>query len=222
MKKLVLIVLCVIITTTLFSQNWEGGFILSGDYSKTFKSGLKFDIEEEIRWTGAPILFDRSKTSIGIDYKLFGKYLRIGGQFDYIFKKKWDNFENRYRVQCNLSFNKKIKRVQLQNRIAFLSDFFDETRGEYSQNPELYLREKVKLEYSIFHKPIQFGVSFEFFWRLNHPEFKIIDELRSELYANYRFNKRNELTIFVRMDNDIQVAEPENTLYLGFQYHFKN
>lgn len=222
MKKTVLFVFGILLTTSLFSQNWDGGFIVSGDYTKTFNSGIRINIEEEIRWTGSAIHLNRSKTTLGIDYTFFGKLIRVGGQFDYIFKNKWDNFENRYRVQCNLSLTKKIKRVQLQNRIAFLSDFFDETRGEYSQNPELYLREKVKLEYSIFHKPIQFGVSFEFFWRLNHPEFNIIDALRSELYANYRFNKRNELTIFVRMDNEIQVAEPENTLYLGFQYHFKN
>jgi hypothetical protein len=178
-------------------------------------------IEEELRWTCSSFQFDRSKTTLGFDYKLWGKSLRIGGNVEYIFKKKWDNFENRYRVQCNLSFSQKKGRFNFQNRLGVMASFYDEYKGDYFLNPEIYLREKIKMEYAVFHKPIKFGFNFEFFMRLNNPKNNIIDELRSELFFDYRFSKNHALTLFVRLDNEVQVSEPENNLYLGVVYHFK-
>jgi hypothetical protein len=220
-KKPLLIVFLIVSFGVLHAQNWNWGTLTGAEWEHAFNSGLKINIEEELRWTGSTFRFDRSKTTLGLDYKLWGKSLRVGGDIDYIFKNKWDYFENRYRVQCNLSYSHKLNRWNIQNRVALMSVFYDPSRGYYDLNPELYLREKIKIEYAVFHKPIKFGLNFEFFMKLNHPEFNIIDELRSEIFFDYRFSKSHAITIFLRADNEIQVAEPENIIYLGVTYHFK-
>ncbi len=206
----------------LHAQSWNFGSIAGAEGEHAFHSGIKIFIEEELRWTSPSFQFDRSKTTLGFDYKLWGKSLKMGGNIDYIFKKKWDYFENRYRVQCNLSFSHKNGQFHFQNRVGVLASFYDENRGDYSLNPEIYLREKVKMEYEVFHKPIKFGFNFEFFLRLNNPQHNLIDELRSELFLDYRFSKIHAITLFVRLDNEVQVAEPENIIYLGVVYHYKN
>lgn len=206
----------------LCAQTWNYGTITGANWEHAIHSGFKIFIEEELRWTSSSFHFDRSKTSMGFDYKFWGKSLKMGGNIDYIFKKKWDSFENRYRVQCNLSFSHKKGPFNFQNRIGVMASFYDEKRADYFLNPELYLREKIKMEYAVIHKPIKFGFNFEFFLRLNNPQYNIIDELRSELFLDYRFARNQTITLFVRLDNEVQIAEPENILYLGMVYHFKN
>ncbi|MBO4232552.1 MAG: hypothetical protein J5862_04890, partial [Bacteroidales bacterium] len=76
--------------------------------------------------------------------------------------------------------------------------------------------------YSFFSKPLKIAVSEEFFWRINHPSKKIIDALRTVLSFEYRIDKENFMTFYLRADNEIQVANPKNTYYIGIIYSFKN
>lgn len=223
MSKRVLL-LCFLMMTILLgnAQTLEFGAIGGFEWEYSFKSKLKISVEEELRFNENISNFDRSKTTIGLSYKPFGKNLKIGGSFDYILKNKIEFLENRYRGEFHLSYSKKMGQFTAAIKSSVQSTFYNANFGEYSLNPELYWRNKLQLEYAIFHKPIKIGISSELFYRLNHQEYQIIDEVRSELYFQYRFSQYNAITLFIRSINEVQVKDPETVIYFGILYHLKN
>ena len=50
----------------------------------------------------------------------------------------------------------------------------------------------------------------------------MVDNLRTVLSVNYRLTRRQSITAFLRMDNDIQVKHPVDRFYLGLTYHLKS
>ena len=49
----------------------------------------------------------------------------------------------------------------------------------------------------------------------------IVDNLRTVAAVDYRLTRRQYLSAFVRMDNDLQVKEPVDRFYLGVTYKLK-
>jgi hypothetical protein len=221
-KRVLLIGLLTMSILSVFTQSFEFGAITGVEWKYSFKSKIKLTIEEELRFNQDVTHFDRSKTSVGLSYKPFGKNLKIGGSFDYILKNKIDFFENRYRGALNISYSKKMGQFSAGIKSSVQATFFDSNLGVYKRNPLLYWRNKIQIEYSVFHKPIKIGLSSELFYRLNHQEYQIIDEVRSEVYLYYRFSQSNSITLFMRSINEIQVKKPENIIYFGITYHLKN
>ena len=67
---------------------------------------------------------------------------------------------------------------------------------------------------------LKLHASEEFWWRLYKPGDNIIDQLRSVIGLEYKINKHHTLDFFLRSDNEVQVKNPENVLYVGVAYTF--
>ena len=199
----------------LLGQTHETGAVLEGEYNQSIASSWSFVGVGEMRFANNFTSFDRFKLSCGINYKFLRNRLKTGVTFDYLSKNKLEYFENRYRVNLNINYTEEIRQWKLAYRARFQSTFYDEKRGTFRFNPKIYMRNRVQVEYALFSKPVKIFLSEEFFWRLYHPEKKIIDEVRTIIGVNYRIDKKNSIDIFLRMDNEVQVKDPRNVYYLG-------
>ena len=61
----------------------------------------------------------------------------------------------------------------------------------------MYIRNKAEAGYLFINKPIKISLSTEFFWRINHPEKNIIDNIRTIVALDYRLKKTTH-TNFLR------------------------
>ena len=221
MKRLLIAVVCLLVQSVLFAQSTDFGAIVGAEATKKF-SHFGLTAEAEGRFNHNFTNFSRLKLSAGADYTFFHKRFKVGTSFNYIYRDKTEYYENMYKLNLNLSYSEKIKQFKIGYRARFQFDFYDNRTAYHKLNPKIYMRNRFEGEYSFFSKPLKIAVSEEFFWRLNHPSKKIIDALRTIISLNYRIDKSNSLTFFLRADNEVQVSDPENIYYVGIIYHFKD
>jgi len=221
MQRFLPIIFCIAISAGVFAQNVDFGGIVGAEASKKL-SHFELSAGAEGRVNNNFTNFNRLKIKAGCDYTFFKKRFKTGISANYLLRDKTEYFENAYRANLNLSYSEKIKQFKISYRARFQFDFYDNRTAYHKLNPKIYMRNRLEGEYEFFSKPLKISVSEEFFWRLNHPSKKIIDALRTVLSFSYRFDKSNSMTFYLRSDNEIQVAAPENTFYIGVIYSFKD
>ncbi len=221
MKRFIIIVACLFAWLAPFAQTTDFGGILGVEATKKL-SAFGLSAGAEGRFNHNFTNFSRLKLEAGADYTFFQKRFKVGTSFNYIYRDKTEYYESMYKLNLNLSYNEKIKQFKIGYRARFQFDFYDNRTAYHKLNPKIYMRNRVECEYSFFSKPLKIALSEEFFWRLNHPSKKIIDALRTIISLNYRIDKTNSLTFFLRADNEVQVSNPENIYYIGIVYHFKD
>jgi hypothetical protein len=67
----------------------------------------------------------------------------------------------------------------------------------------------------------KYSLSAELFWLTNDPKGSFVDNIRTVLAVDYRLARQYSLSLFVRMDNDLQVKEPVDRFYLGLTFKAK-
>ena len=220
MKKVFLIFLIVLSAWALEAQSFDGGLLVGADAQKSVRSWT-FSVGGEFRFNQWVTNYDRCKLELGIGYSCWQKRIKISVGYDYINKhSKEDAFYHRHRVNLSLGIGEKFGRVKLSYRAKFQTTFYDFQRESVRFNPKIYMRNRVELTYSFYGKPVKLFCSGEFFWRLYHPEKNIIDEVRAIVGVDYKIRKGHTLSFFLRSDNEVQVKNPEYTLYLGIGYKF--
>lgn len=221
-KTFIFLIICILSYLTVNSQSTDFGGILAVEIEKDLNKYFEISFEEEIKFNHCLTQYDRFKSTINVNYHFLNEHFKAGISFEYINKMNdYRVFQNRYRINFALGYYEKIRQYRLNYRIKFQNTFKDELRGEYRINPEMYLRNKAEVGYLFINKPIKLTLSTEFFWRINHPEKNIIDNIRTIVAIDYRLKKQHSLTFFVRADNEVQVNNPENIFYLGIIYKLK-
>lgn len=205
----------------LYAQSHDCGGIISVGFEQRIVKNFDFGLDAEGRFNHCFTQFDRLKVGASFEFSfLKKKRLKVGAGGYYLLKND-DYLENRWRVQGSLTYTEKIRQFRLSYRVRVQSLFFDERRGSHSFNPKTYLRNRLRIEYMFPQVPVTLYASTEFFLRLYKKNY-FIDEFRTLIGCDYRLNKGNKIGIFLRSDNEIQVANPDNTYYVGFSYRFKN
>ena len=221
MKKALLIIFFVFSAGFLAAQSFSGGLLVGAEAQKSVRSWT-FSVGGEIRANQWATHYDRGKLEADIGYSCWKKRIKINAGYDYINKHDADNdaFYHRHRVNFSLGIGEKFGRFKLSDRARFQTTFYDIQRESVRFNPKVYLSNRVEISYSIPHKDVKFFCSGEFFWRLYHPDKKIIDEVRAIIGADYKVRKGHTLSFFLRSDNEVQVKNPEYAVYLGIGYKF--
>lgn len=216
---LVLFVLA--IQAPVLAQTYECGGLLGAEFDFKIVNKLHLSVESEGRFNQNFTNFDRFKLGAGLDYSFWKKRFKIAAGADYLVSNQQDYYENRGRVQGSLSYTAKIQQFELSYRVRVQSTFYDESHKDHKFNPKTYLRNRLQVEYNFFEKPLKLYASTEFFLRLYQNDNYIIDEFRTQLGMNYKFNAHNSLGVFLRADTPIQVKNPDYAFYLGIVYGFK-
>lgn len=205
------------------------GVVADAEYSTPLFGDVTVGVEEELRFKSyGGFHLDRWLNEVSLETPLnipmLGKRLQLGGQVGY--QRHFDDggyYDNRYRWGLNLSYYETIRRFKLTCRSRWICTYRDERTGDYHINPKWYWRHKLQATYQMPGSRFKTTLASELFWKL-HPEarYSFVDQLRTTLTVNYRLSRRQYLSAFLRMDNDLQVKEPMDTFYLGIGYEYKN
>ena len=219
MKKLTTILLLLLLSAAAFAQServTDFGGIASAELEVGLPANFGLSVEEELRIDHNFTQFDRWLNSVGVDYTCLHNRMNIGLTADYI-RRHNDRgyYENRGRLGLQVTYTEEYRRFRFQVRSKAIGTFFDERTGEHRVNPRLYWRNRLKVTYQKPNSRFKYALSTELFWLTNDPKKGGVDNLRTVLSLDYRLSRRHYLSAFVRMDNDLWVAEPVDRFYFG-------
>lgn len=225
MKRL--LISLVLLSGALFSLGQSGrdkdfGVITSSELSVGLSRSLDLSVEEELRLDHNATQFDRWLNSLGVEYKCLHNRMKLGLTGDYIRRYNDKNyFENRYRVGVQLSYSETYHYFKFSYRSKLMATFRDERVGDYRVNPKAYWRNRFQVSYQMPNSRFRYSLSTELHWLVNDPKNNIVDNLRTVASVDYRLARRHTLSVFARMDNDLQVKEPVDRFYLGATWKMK-
>lgn len=224
MKKLLTIAI-LLFAARVFAQSertTDFGAIVSGEFSTAVGRSFDLSLEEELRFDQNCTQFDRWLNSLGVNYSFPRNRLKVGLNADYIRRHNdEDYYENRWRIGAQLTYTESLCHFRISGRSKLLATFYDELTGEHRVNPKLYWRNRLQVSYQQPNSRFKYALSAELFWLLNDPKGSYIDNLRTVASVEYRLTRRHYLSLFARMDNDLQVKEPVDRFYLGLNFEMK-
>ena len=225
MKRLTNILLLLLLSGHVFAQSertTDYGGILSAECSTDVGKSFGLSVEEELRFDNGCTQLNRWLNSVGVDYTFPRNRLKVGVAADYI-RRHSDKgyFENRWRIGAHLTYSETLYHFKFTYRSKLLSTFYDERTGEHRVNPKLYWRNRLQVSYQQPNSRFKYALSAELFWLTNDPKNRIVDNLRTVASVEYRLTRRHYLSLFARMDNDLQVKEPVDLFYLGLTFEAK-
>ena len=194
-----------------------------GSLSMTKDFGDKWDakVEQEIRFNNNFALFDRSLTSVGVNYTIIRKVLKAVADYDFIYQRQIDYFEIRQRSSVALSSQFKLNSFDFELRTRGQAIWRDESRGDFKFNPKYVWRNKLECTYTIFGSPVKPYLSTEIFCPINSVHGFYLDGLRATMGVKYRMSLHTSTVFFIRYDQDIQQANPKSIFYGGIGWNYR-
>ena len=225
MKRLLTIALLLLLSASLFAQSertTDFGGIVSAEAEAALGGPFGLSVEEELRFDHDFTQFDRWLNSVGVDYTCLHNRMNIGLTADYI-RRHNDRgyYENRGRLGLQVTYTEEWRRFKFQVRSKAIGTFLDERTGEHRVNPRLYWRNRLKVVYQQPNSRFKYALSTELFWLTNDPKKGGLDNLRTVLSVDYRLARQYSLSVFARMDNDLQVNAPVDRFYFGMTFKAK-
>ncbi len=214
-----------LLSASLFAQSertTDFGGIVSAEAEAALGGPFGLSVEEELRFDHDFTQFDRWLNSVGVDYTCLHNRMNIGLTADYI-RRHNDRgyYENRGRLGLQVTYTEEWRRFKFQVRSKAIGTFLDERTGEHRVNPRLYWRNRLKVTYQQPNSRFKYALSTELFWLTNDPKKGGLDNLRTVLSVDYRLARQYSLSLFARMDNDLQVNAPVDRFYLGMTFKAK-
>ncbi len=205
------------------------GAIVGAKYAAPLWGDAEVEVEEELRFEGYQgVHLERWLTGLTFETPVtpipwLGKRLHLGLHGGYV-RHHVDQgyFDHRWRTGVDLSYYETFQRFKFTYRSRFLCTFRDERTGDYQVNPKWYWRNKLQATYQQMGSRFKYTLSAECFWRLRAlAKDSFVDHLRTTFAVNYRLTRRQSITGFIRMDNELQVKKPFDRFYLGLTYQLK-
>lgn len=209
------------VSLSLVAQTSDFGTIGSVAITKNLGRSWSAKAEQEVRFNQNSTLYNRSMTTIGVDYAILKKVLKAELDYDFIHLNRQEYFEFRHRIATSLSAKLDFQSWELQWRTKGQATLRDETRGDYNYNPKYVWRNQIEFNYTIFGSPLKPYVSAEIFCPLQSKHGFYLDGFRAILGLKYRLSQRNSLDFRLRFDQDLQQANPQSMLYGAVGWNFR-
>ena len=221
LKLIVFLLLIPILTFAQGQRETDVGFSLSMELQKNLMQNLDASLEQEVRLIDNNIGFDRTITSLGLDYAFFNRKIKVGAYYAFIYRYNNDFiFEPRHRYYFNLAYRQPWQRWTFSWRGRFQSTYRDENRGAYKINPRYIMRNRFEIEYSIWGRPWKPYISCEVFNELNNPLGNELTRIRYQAGTSWRLNRTDYLDFFVRYNDEFS-GRDSRLLALGIGYRVK-
>ena len=215
--------LMVVLPWTGQAQSHDFGGILELGFEQKLAKGLELGLEGEGRFNHCFTSFNRLKIGADLDYSfLKKKRLKVSLGAAYLLYNRYGTIENRGRIIASLTYTEKISDFKLSLRARVQSTFYDMQRGYHKFNPKTYLRGRLQFDYTFSQLNMSIFASTEFFLSLYKKNDIFIENFRTIAGCNFKVGNGHTLGVFLRVDNEVQVSEPENVYYIGLKYNFKN
>lgn len=194
--------------TATNAQDTSKKYWFGGDFSLDISKKLSISFEEQMRFEEGNKDYNQSFTELGLKYK-FSKILYIAPSLRYSVRPEDDN---RRRISLDLGAKLKKKKSPLSFGLRVR---YQNTTEENSTKVFSYLRHKAEIEYEFFSDwSTYFGT--EYFFRFDRR-----NDWRGRRFTmgiSYQIKKRMKLDLFYRMDEDINIIDPERSYIIGFGF----
>ncbi len=217
------LLLLFVLSSAVRAQSHDFGGIVELGFEQKLAKGLELGLEGEGRFNHCFTSFNRLKIGADLDYSfLKKKRLKVSLGAAYLLYNRYGTIENRGRIIGSLTYTEKFSDFKLSLRARVQSTFYDMQRGYHKFNPKTYLRGRLQFDYTFSQLNMSIFASTELFLNLYKKNNVFIENFRTIAGCNFKVGNGHTLGVFVRVDNEIQVAEPENVYYIGLKYNFKN
>ena len=189
------------------------------ELSRKFSAAL----EEEVRLVDNRIGFDRSVTTLGLDYTFLNQKAKIGTYYAFIYLYNSDYlFEPRHRFYLNMSYKEIVAPFTFSWRGRLQATYRDEDIDSYKINPKYIMKNKLEVAYSIWGAPWKPYVSCDFSTILNDPAIDGygLTRMRFTGGVNWRLNRTTYMDFFLRYDREMDHRDPD-AFSLGVSYKIK-
>jgi hypothetical protein len=219
------ILLLLVFPFSLFAQTQRGmdygaAFSLTGE--KDLSRFFTLSMDEEIRIVDNNIGFDRSVTSLGLDYSFFDRKAKVGAYYAFIYLYNNDFlYESRHRYYLNVSYKETFEPFILSWRGRLQGTYRSEDRGAYKINPKYVMKNKFEAAYMIWGSPWRPYLSCDISTSLNDPvrEYELL-RIRYEGGVNWRLDRTTYMEFFLRLDKYLSDTDPHK-LSIGVNYKVK-
>lgn len=188
---------------------------VEGAFEWEVAKNLSLEASVQLRLKNDFATVDRMVTSVGLTYEPI-KYLNFGVDYVLINSHEVGHWEKpRHRINVNVEGNVKAGRFAFSLRERVQTTFRTDSVNRYEKmNPELMLRSRFKVEYSIRHSRWTPYVMFELNNTLNAPkvvanykEFPLTNDnyvarYRAGVGAKLRIDRNNRLDFYYYFDYD--------------------
>lgn len=220
MKRILLIITSIIIAVSSFSQQEDAEFWTGISLEKKINKKFTLGLSEEFRFNENVSRIEQFFTNVGLTYKI-SKNISWGVSYRFVQKQELDNtYNSSNKIYTDLRLKKSISRFSfsLRNRYQFkYVNLFSE--GE--TNTDNYLRNKLSIKYNVKKSPFTPFIGAETYLKLNKDEYKEIDRYRLTMGTSYKINKESKLSMFYRIEQDINVSEPIKANIFGLRYSYE-
>ncbi|MDR2388467.1 MAG: DUF2490 domain-containing protein [Tannerellaceae bacterium] len=192
------------------ARGTEGGMLLSLVTERDLYRSLSLSLEEELRLISGGPLPERASGSLGIDYAVGRRHVKIGLYYAFIYLYGEEHvYESRHRFFLNLSYRHSLGPLTFSWRIRLQETLRNESRGSYRINPRYGMKNKLEAEYSPWGKPWKPFLSCDVSTNLNDPETRY-DAVRLRFQGGIvrRLNRTTSIDLFVRWDEYLKDLDP--------------
>lgn len=221
--KLLALVMALTITQVAFSKKKDDyGILGTVEISKSLNKSFDLSLTEEVRFNESVSNFNRSKTSVELDYTILRRVLSTSVRYDLLaYGNSSSSSSIAHRGRYALTAQYRGLPVRFKLRTALYSTW----RGssvEGSTNPRLMWRNKLTLDYNFKKQGLRPYLSGELFVPLNGNKSMELSDYRAALGLKYRTSKASTLDFFVRYQQEVNRKNPDSILYggIGWNYSF--
>lgn len=189
---------------------------ISKKINKKFELGLK----DDLRFYNNATQIKKNFTQLSCIYKPFS-FISFKLAYRFITKKEL-NFSTSFRhlVLGNLKLNQQIDRFKISYRVQFQQKYSSVFSSETGSIPSSYLRHKWYLDYKIRGTRFSPRLAFETFQNMNIQDRFYQKKQRFTLACTHESKQKNETTLFLTFQRELNQVNPINSIIFGMKYNF--
>ncbi len=213
---------------TLRAQSNDFGTEVGASYSlKPWRAG-EVTLSEQLRFKDNSTRYAKSETGITLQQSLFRRQLkehglrwRVGGGYAFINRQNSKlRFYNQHRFILQTSLSKDFGNWRFGSRVRLQTNYRNPNSGSYRDNPQTHLRFRLSVRYELPNKPWELELSEECYYRVADPKGDFVDKARTILSATYNINRTHSVTLYGKLNQELQVKDPEAFYCMGLSFQF--
>lgn len=204
------------------AQDTDYGSWVSFEASWEIFNNFDLEFEEEIRIFKKLNEIQRFSTSLGGVYSL-NKQLKTGFGYAWLYRHDVnDNFwVNKHRYYLYITGKVIVGRLKFSLRERFQSTYYDQEVKRFDYSPRNYLRSRLQAAWDLKNCRAEPYVSAEMHYSLNNPDGNEISNMRYTLGVDFPLNKRLDLDLFFRLDQEKNVKKQDQLWLLGIAFELE-
>ncbi|MEZ4910317.1 MAG: DUF2490 domain-containing protein [Saprospiraceae bacterium] len=225
-KQLLSIVLIIISSVQLFSQDEQYGLWLNYQLDKKLKN-WHFELESELRTVYYLQLIERGSIKLTSRYN-FTKRLDLSAEYGLInvLDVKYDNYQIRHRFALELGYTLKFGDLKFGIKEKFRLTTKDESKridedgtiDTYRLNPEITWVNGLNFEYNIPKSKISPFGQMSTYYTINDDENSGFENIRYKLGIDYKINKRSNANMYFLYNSHQESDDNYGKYILGFGF----